>query len=70
MTSFHRFQGSLVIYFNLFYLFFTVAKFDIYPYDITNSYITNCLTNFAYMELAKIIVVQDATWSLFFQDTG
>ena len=24
MTSFHRFQGSLVIYFNLFYLFFTL----------------------------------------------
>ena len=34
------------------------------------SYITNCHTNLAYMGLAKIIVPQDGTGSLFFKDAA
>ena len=43
-------------------------KFDIY--DVTNSYITNRHTNLAYIGLAKTIVAQDGTGSLFFKDAG
>ena len=66
----HQLQGSLAIYFNFFSFLFTLAKLDIYPYDVTNSYITNCHTSLAYMGLAKIIVAQDGTGSLFFKDVG
>ena len=61
MTIFHQLQRSLIIYFNSF--LFILAKFDIYPYHITNSYITNYHTNLAYMGLAKIIVPLDGTES-------
>ena len=63
-------KGSLVIYFIFFTFLFILAKFDIYPYDVTNSYITNCHTNLAYMGLTKIIVAQVETGSLFFKDAG
>ena len=52
MTIFHQFT-----------FLFILAKFDIYPYHITNSYITNYHTNLAYMGLAKIIVPLDGTES-------
>ena len=70
MTIFHRLQGSLVPYFNFFAFLFTLAKFDIYHCDVTNSYITNCHTNLAYMRLAKIIIAQDETVCLFFKYAG
>ena len=63
-------KASWVIYFTFFTFLFILAKFDIYPYDVTNSYITNCHTNLAYMGLAKIIVGQVGTGSLFFKDAG
>ena len=69
MTIFHRLQGFLVIYFNFITFLFTLAKFDIYLY-VTDSYITNCHTNLAYMGLAKIIIAQDRIGSLFFKDAG
>ena len=52
----------------LLYVLFVLAKFDIY--DVTNSYITNCHKNPAYMGLAKIIVAQDGSKSLFFKYAG
>ena len=51
-----------------YFLFITLVKSGIY--DVTNSYITNCHTNSAYMGLAKIIVAQNGTRSLFFKDAG
>ena len=53
MTVFHRLQGFLVTYFNCFTFLFTLAKFGIYPCDVTNSYITNRHSNLAYLGLAK-----------------
>ena len=53
MTIFHRLQGFLVTYFNCFTFLFTLAKFGIYPCDVTNSYITNRHLNLAYLGLAK-----------------
>ena len=68
VTIFYRLQGSLAIYFNFFTFLFTLVKLDIH--DVTNSYITNCHTNLAYMGLVKIIVAQNGTGSLFFKDAG
>ena len=70
MTIFHRLQRYLVTYFKYFLFTFTLAKFDIYPCDVTSSCITNLYTNLAYLRLAKIIVAQDGNRSLFFKDAG
>ena len=56
MTIFHRLQGSLFIYFIFLKFFIYFSEILYYPYDVTNSYITNCHTNLAYMGLAKIMV--------------
>ena len=45
-------------------------KFDIYPCDFTNRYITNCRRNLAYIGLAKTVVAQGESRSLFFKDAG
>ena len=70
ITIFHLLQGYLVIYFNYFHFLFTLAKFDIYHWDLTSSCITNFHTNLAYLGLAKIIAAQDGTRSLFFKDAS
>ena len=47
---------SYIFFVFLFYFFGYLAKFDIYPCEVTNSCITKCNTSLAYMRLAKIIV--------------
>ena len=59
---------SYIFYF--FTFLFVLAKFDIYPYNVTNSCITNCHTNLAYVGLFKIVIAQDEAGSLFFKDAG
>lgn len=70
MTIFHRLQRSLVTYFNLCTFLFTLAKLDIYAFDVRHSYITTRRTNSAYSGLVKFIVAQDETRFLFFIDVG
>ena len=57
MTIFHGLQGSLVTYFNFFTFLFTLAKFDIYPSDVTNSYISNRHTNLAFLSMDFLVLV-------------
>ena len=47
---------SYIFFVFLFYFFGYLAKFDIYPCEVTNSCITKCNTSLVYMGLAKIIV--------------
>ena len=74
MIIFHRLQGSLVTYFLVATLvttfLFTLVKFDIYPWDVTNSCVTNRHTNLAYLGLTITIVAQDGTGSFSFNDVG
>ena len=49
MTIFHCLQGSLVTYIIFFTFLFTLAKFDIYPCNFTNSYFTKRHKNLAYL---------------------
>ena len=70
-SPFQCYGSSITRIFSYIYCFsfyFTLVKFDIY--DVTNSYITNRHTNLAYIGLAKTIVAQDGTGSLFFKDAG
>ena len=70
MKIFHWLYGYLVTYFKYFSSIFTLAKFDIYPYDITSSCVRNRHTNIPYLGLAKITVSHDGTRSLLFKDAG
>ena len=66
MTICDRFQEYLVTYFKYFVFLFTLAKFDIFCRDISNNCITNLPTKLVHLGLAKFVVVQDGTGSLFF----
>ena len=55
---FHQLQGYLITYFKYFPFIFTLAKFDIYPCDVTSSCVTNLHTNLPYLGLVKTMVAK------------
>ena len=70
MTIFRQLQGSLAIFFSFFFTFlFTLAKFDINSFHVTSRY-HNSYGNLVHLGLARTIVAQGGTGSLFFKDAG